>query len=365
MKAFERPKGSGKWRTKFVLKGRQVWVPGSPFPSESAAEEAGKRHRDYLLARRTQETCASFAERWLEEWPRPAASTRRTYADAAKRFSAEFGPTPLGDVERLSARTWALSVPRGISRVVSIMFEDARNVGLVEHNPFSNLRLPVVRKEGKVLAPTMAEYRALLNACFAVGGYATEFRALIQFAAWSGLRSGEVQALRWEDLGESTITVRHSRQRDGELGAPKNGQERTIAFLPPARVLEQVPRRPDDPFVFHSPKGQPLQNGSLFYAWRVVRSASGIPAEREEAGRRNIRFHDLRHFFALRLKDRIPDPYTISLQMGHRDGGTQVIERYGMGGQDEANQRLLEIFGAEETETGSSRVVKGVEGSGI
>jgi integrase len=360
--AFERP--PGQWRAKFVLHGSQHWVPGSPFPSESAAQEAEKRHRDHLLAHRTEETCASFAERWLEEWPRPAASTRRTYADAAKRFAAEFGPTRLEDVERLSARTWALSVPRGISRVVSIMFEDARNVGLVEHNPFSNLRLPVARKVGKVLAPTMEEYRALLNACPVLGGYATEFRALIQFAAWSGLRSGEVQALRWEDLGESTITVRHSRQRDGELGAPKNGQERTIAFLPPARVLEQVPRRPD-PFVFHSPKGQPLQNGSLFYAWRVVRSASGIPAEREEDGRRNIRFHDLRHFYALRLKDRIPDPYTISLQMGHRDGGTQVIERYGMGGQDEANSRLLEIFQAEETQTGSSQVGETARGSRI
>jgi hypothetical protein len=71
MTAFERPKGSGKWRAKFVLKGRQVHVPGSPFRSKRQAEEAERRHRDKLLARRTEETCASFAERWLEEWPRP------------------------------------------------------------------------------------------------------------------------------------------------------------------------------------------------------------------------------------------------------------------------------------------------------
>lgn len=362
MRAFEQPKGSGRWRSKFVLNGRQVWTPGSPFPSRSAAEEAGKRHRDRLLERRTDETCSSFSERWLEEWPRPASSTRRTYRDAIKRFAQDFGPTPLGEVERLSARTWALSVPRGVSRVVSIMYEDARNVGIVQSNPFSNLRLPVARKQGKVLAPTMEEYRALLNACPVLGGYATEFRALIQFAAWSGLRSGEIQAIRWEDICEETITVRYSRQRDGGLGPPKNGQERTIAFLPPARVLEQVPRRPD-PFVFHSPKGQPLQNGSLFYAWRSVRSASGIPSEREEKGRRNIRFHDLRHLYALRLKDRLPDAYAISLQMGHRDGGTQVIERYGMGGQEESNRRLLESFEAEEAQTGSSHTTRKVASS--
>ena len=33
-----------------------------------------------------------------------------------------------------------------VSRVIGTMYEDARNVGLVEANPFSNLRLPVTEK---------------------------------------------------------------------------------------------------------------------------------------------------------------------------------------------------------------------------
>ncbi len=130
-----------RWVSKFQYEGRQRWTPGGPWRTKRQAQEAERRYRDRLQARRTEETCASFAERWLEEWPRPAASTRRSYSEAAKRFAEHFGPTPLGEVERLSARAWALTVPRGISRVIGILYEDARNLGLIESNPFSGLRL--------------------------------------------------------------------------------------------------------------------------------------------------------------------------------------------------------------------------------
>ena len=93
------------WVSKFQYRGKVQWTPGGPWQTKRQGQEAERRHRDRLQARRTEETCASFAKRWLEEWPRPAASTRRTYADAARRFADEFGGTPLGDVERLSAQS--------------------------------------------------------------------------------------------------------------------------------------------------------------------------------------------------------------------------------------------------------------------
>jgi hypothetical protein len=68
----------------------------------------------------------------------------------------------------LNARTWALTVPRSVSRVIKTMYEDARNIGLVEANPFANLRLPATEKRGTITAPTMDEYRALLDAPFSV-----------------------------------------------------------------------------------------------------------------------------------------------------------------------------------------------------
>jgi hypothetical protein len=100
MSAFRRGRA---WVAKFQLHGEQHWVPGGPWESKSAAREAERRYRDRLQARRTSETCASFAERWLREWPRREASTRQLYGQAVRRFADHFGPTALGEVERLSA----------------------------------------------------------------------------------------------------------------------------------------------------------------------------------------------------------------------------------------------------------------------
>lgn len=340
MSAFKRGNG---WVAKFQLRGEQHWVPGGPWDTKSAAREAERRYRDRLEMRRTRETCASFAERWLREWPRPAASTRRHYAYAIGRFAQDFGPTELQDVERLSARTWALGVPRNISRVVGIMYEDARNVGLVEHNPFSNLRLPASERTQEIHPPTLDEYRQLLDACTVLGGYGKEFRAMIQFSAWTGLRAGELHALRWDDIGGETVRVREARKRDGDIGKPKNGKEREIAFLSPARVLDEVDRRSDD-FVFHSPRGNPLVQGSHHYAWRTVRAASQLPMERKSAGLPNVRWHDLRHFCATQLLELGLDHFAVSVQLGHEDGGALVMARYGHPSKDAARARLLRAF---------------------
>ena len=45
------------------------------------------------------------------------------------------------------------------------------------------------------------------------------------------------------------------------LGLPKNAEERTVVFPPPARVLDDVPERKADNFVFHSPRGSALDQG--------------------------------------------------------------------------------------------------------
>jgi len=361
MSAFRR--GSG-WVAKFQLRDEQHWVPGGPWEKKSHAQAAEQRHRDRLNARRSDETCASFADRWLEEWPRREASTRQLYSQAARRFAEHFGPTPLGEVERISARAWALGVPRNLSKIVGTMYEDARNVGLVEANPFSNLRLPRTEKTEEVHPPTLEEYRQLLDACTALGGYGREFRALVQFTAWTGLRAGEVQGLQWGDIATDAIHVQRSRKTDGTLGLPKGGHQDVIPFPPPARVLDEVPRRPDA-FVFHTARGVPLRKGNLYYYWKEVRASSGIPVARIAAGLPNLRFHDLRHFCATQLRNMGLSPFDVSVQLRHEDGGALVMARYGHPSKDAARDRLLAAFSLDPALTGSSAGSRGaVSGSG-
>jgi integrase len=342
MSVFKR-KGTDKWVSKFQFRGKVEWTPDGPWETKRQGQEAERRYRDRLEARRTDESCASFADRWLKEWPRPEASTQRLYAAAAKRFADHFGPTPLGEIERLSARAWALTVPRNLSRVIGTMYEDARDVGMVEVNPFSNLRLPATEKVATITAPTMDEYGALLEATTILGGYGREMRAMILFAAWTGVRQGELFALQWGDVTEAEITISRSRKLDGSLGAPKNGQSRTVPLLPPARALDDVPRRPD-PFVFHSVRGHPLLKGTHAWSWQKVKAAARV----------ETRWHDLRHFCATQLLELGLSHFDVSIQLGHTDGGALVMERYGHPSVDAAKQRLLHAFEIGDEEIGSA-----------
>lgn len=341
MSAFERPKGSGNWVAKFERNKEKHWVTGGPWKTKGAAEAAERLLRERLDHRRTTETISSFTERWLEEWPRPAASTRRHYASAMKRLREGFGTTLLGEVERIDARSWALGVPRNVSKAASTMYEDAKNVGIVTENPFANLRLPTTEKTAEVAPPSLEEFRQLLNACTVHGGYAGEFRALITFTAWTGLRAAEVAGLEWEDVEEETIWVRHAEKGDGTFGPPKNGKPREIAFLVPARVLDQVPRRAGSTKVFHSLTGEELNKGNLYYAWKAVRDNSGTTMGREAADIKPMRFHDLRHFCATQLLERGNTHFDVSVQLGHEDGGALVMSRYGHPSKDAARSRLL------------------------
>ena len=180
---------------------------------------------------------------------------------------------------------------------------------------------------------------------------------MVTFAAWSGVRAGELQALRWEDVGTDTLWIRRSRKPDGSIGPPKNGKPREIALLEPARVLDQVPRRPDA-YVFHSVRGEPLDKASPQYSWRSVRAASGIPRERREVGLPNIRWHDLRHFCATQLLELGLDHFAVSVQLGHEDGGALVMARYGHPSKEAARKRLLAVFQDPPPTTGSSAVAR-------
>lgn len=328
MTAFKR---NGKWSAKFVSKGAQHWVKGGPWETKKAAQKAEHVHRARLEGRRDAETCATFADRWLSEWPRAAVSSQANYASCARRFAEHFGDTPLSNVDRLAARSWALSVPRGLPRVIATMFEDARDVGLVTENPFHRLRLSVNRNE--VSWPSLEDYRRLVASCHVLDGYAPEFRAMIQFSAWTGIREGELCGLQWDDVEAERIWVRRQRRKDGSIAKPKGSYVEPMPFPPPARVLDDLPRRPD-PFVFHSPRGRPLRDHSHREQWIKVREEAGL----------DLRWHSLRHFCATQLLEMGLDHFTVSIQLRHHDGGALVMKRYGHPSREAAHERVLRAF---------------------
>jgi integrase len=283
-------------------------------------------------------TCADFADRWLVDYARPAAATRSSYQYALKGFRAKWGGTRLADVGRPAARAWAKSQPQSNVRVARAMFSDAINDGLHPGpNPFAGLRLEQPRGRKDLDALTETEVHRLANCAVPVhGAWGQTFRAMILFAAYVGLRPGELFALERSDLDGDLVRIRRSLDGTGQIKLPKNNKERVVILPPPAReALREMPTRADMPWLFTSPRGHRFSQGSLTYCWRPVRAAFG---------RSQMDFYELRHFCATHLLELGVSHADVAVQLGHRDGGRLVMSTYGHPSEDAARERLKRAY---------------------
>lgn len=146
--------------------------------------------------------------------------------------------------------------------------------------------------------------------------------ALYTVAGFSGLRQGELRALRWRHVRfEDRTIVVVAALSAGVDSSTKSGKWRAVPLTREAFVaLDELSRRewftgPDD-FVFCGPAGDPIDDSALRRRYRVARDAAGLPP---------LPFHHLRHTFAT-LAIRGLDPATVQSLLGHSKITT--TERY-------------------------------------
>jgi integrase len=145
---------------------------------------------------------------------------------------------------------------------------------------------------------------------------------LYTVAGFTGLRQGELRALRWKHVrfADRTLVV-VAGMSAGLDSTTKSGKWRAVPLAREAFVaLDELSRRewftgPDD-FVFCGPAGDPLDDSALRRRYNAARDAAGLPL---------LPFHHLRHTFAT-LAIRGLDPATVQTLMGHSKITT--TERY-------------------------------------
>jgi integrase len=316
---------------------QKKWVGTFPTLREARAAERA------AAAKRTPKggvvDAGEFAERWPDDYPRAAAATQSTHRYGVKQFIEDFTGTPLDGIDRPAARAWALKVPNNTVRIARAMFTDAINDGLHPGpNPFAQLRLEQPRGRKDLTALTEPEVMKLADcALTAHGTFGPTFRAMILFAAYVGLRPGELFALERGDIRADEVVIRQSLDKTGQIKKPKNGKER-MAILPPlARdALGDVPAWPDVPWLFCTPRGHIFDTGKHNYYWRPVRTAFGRPT---------LAFYELRHFCATHVLEMGVSHADVAIQLGHMDGGALVMSTYGHPSEQGARERLKRAYG--------------------
>jgi integrase len=327
---------------------RYQW-PGVPRGGFDTLDEARRFKRRMEDEKRTRgssrETCDAFAKRWPKDFPgKRGPSTIKHNAERVQKFAKDFEGVPISDVTRHMARQWALK-NRGNLPAVRAMFSDAVRDGLISTNPFRKLGIHHSTGRANIVVLTEKELATLVRTAEQVWDEygANVFGPMIVLGAYTGMRPGELYAMRWSwvDFETDEVHVRRAWQQKTEMEAlPKNGRERTITLLPQARAaLQRIPRRTDHDYVFYTQSGGPFRQRALHYYWDPVRKSFWGKIEDKDPERAQeidsgFDFYELRHFYGTLLAR--PEsqggwglsPYEIADQMGHSDGGKLAMERY-------------------------------------
>lgn len=236
-------------------------------------------------------------QRWVpEHCSTLAQTTRDRYASSYKlHVQPWLGPLPLSDLTVSKLREWqarrleAGASPETIGKarvMLSSVLRHAAESEAIAANPLSLVRAPRAAQHDAVtpLSPVAVEnIRAVLAAPMAVavledqrmGRRRAEYlmpdqrsqqvRArdalIVSVIAYSGLRPGELRALRWSDIREQTITVQRATNPDGSFKTTKNTQRRSVRLMTPLaqdlreyRILAGRPR--EDTLIFPRADGQ-------------------------------------------------------------------------------------------------------------
>jgi integrase len=302
-------------------------------------------------------------------------STLSDYRNAVSGYLLpEFGAaTPLEaitteriDVYREQLLADGRLLRRSVQKVLVLLhgiLKRAKRRKWIATNPAEDVERVRVRRSGDFNVLSPAEVAAVARAA------ESELDAAIfTVAAFSGLRLGELRALRWADIdfAKRAILVRRNLPSHGDERTPKSGKVRSVPLIDQAaRALDGLSRRehftgPGDR-VFCTDVGGVLDDGAIrdpFYA-ALERAELGHLREKADP----IVFHDLRHTFGT-LGAAIWPLHDLQGYMGHADIQTTMIYVHHVPkvtAADELSRAVAASLGASDLSAVDREVIKPVE----
>lgn len=193
------------------------------------------------------------------------------------------------------------------------------------------------------------------------------YAAMIRFAAYTGLRLGELRALRWRDVvwRDSIVHVRINAPTSAPAAsAEKRPKSQLVRSVPltdeAARAIEPLSKRehftgPDDR-VFPSPTGGLIDGGKVRDAFYDALEAAELGHLRTKD--EPMTFHDLRHTFGT-LAVRVAPVTDVQAWMGHADLSTTMRYVHYVP-QADAAKKLSQAFAVEANPLADSAKEAGV-----
>lgn len=227
------PRGDKKWLIKVYLgevdgkrKYKSRTIHGTKKQAEAALREWVREIETGSYVEPSKETVGQLLDRWLRDWASDnvgPTSYERYESFARLHVKPEIGGMPLAKLNTLiindlyarkRAEGLSPATIRTMHAVIKGALKSAVRWRLLSTNPADGADLPRVDKEGvKALTPDQA--RTLLQVAAASPWYTA-----ILLGLTTGMRRGEICALRWSDVNfdDGSLSVRHTLARTKENG---------------------------------------------------------------------------------------------------------------------------------------------------
>ncbi|WP_375504256.1 tyrosine-type recombinase/integrase [uncultured Jatrophihabitans sp.] len=306
----------------------------------------GSEHRYLRRSRQGRVAVGEWSERWLAGQGHLKPSTYSRYAGTVRTHVLPlWRDVPLSDISRAEVLAWVSglaanrspSTARKAHRVFSLMLSLAVRDGRLVRNPADGVGLPhEIQRDRRYL--THEQVRELATACgqpvdsvlkrrAGRGHTAADYELVVLFLAYTGVRFGEMAALRVRridplkrrvEIAEAVTSV------DGLLvwGTPKGHGRRWVSV--PRFVAERLGERvhgldPDD-LAFSTPQGEPLRAGNF-------RRDVFTPATLR-VGLEGLVLHGLRHTAASLAIAAGAGVKVVQQMLGHKSA-TMTLDLYG------------------------------------
>jgi integrase len=339
---------SGRYRAQVYHEGRNVSVstviggPGT-FATKTEAKRARACAREELRKKfATDVTLREFWDRWTTDpvFARPKESTMVQYREQTKRFVERYGDLPVAHIGDLVAAEWLAGGKRnGSVSTLRVMMNDgmsAKAGRLTLQNPFAGLGISKGKGRRDEQPPTVDMMWSLIGHARDLAG--EYFAAWLVVGAHTGMRPGELDALRWVNIDfprDRILVVEQYNALVKKFTLPKNNKRREAPLTGPAReALLALPRESE--FCFVNLRGGHFTKNSRAYHWKAIAAAAGWTGDCYLATKHYTGWYMV-NVLEMNSED-------VAIALGHEDGGRLVRLLYGHRDKDRALDRVVAAY---------------------